>query len=282
MMTVSRRAKDFKQPRGGFLRPSEFMKIPLEDNVSLNPSENIHPSIVGMTVDYLSRFTIGVNVEDAFAISLKGAREAERFLSAGCIRIAHNSLSKTKCLDIANNYLSKIKGLDDESITYACKLTSFDVWYRASNMVALNSSNYKEINPDSFTISNIRAMVIRSNSFFNTYGPVTKFGFNFNPGPKAIDQERGGYTATITGGDGDFLTADTLWDIKVSKESPSSKHTLQLLMYWRMGIHSGQDIYSGITRLGIFNPRLNIIHLLDISKIPEATIATVEKDVICY
>ena len=32
------------------------------------------------------------------------------------------------------------------------------------------------------------------------------------------------YTETVSAGDGDFLTSDTLWDFKVSKSKPTNKH----------------------------------------------------------
>lgn len=92
----------------------------------------------------------------------------------------------------------------------------------------------------------------------------------------------GGYTATVSSGDGDFLSEDTLWDFKVSKSKPTSQHTLQLLMYWIMGQHSGQDKFKNITRLGIFNPRLNTVYLLNMEDVSPEIIATVEKEVICY
>ena len=38
----------------------------------------------------------------------------------------------------------------------------------------------------------------------------------------------GGYTSTITVGDGDFMTQDGIWDIKVSKNPPTKEHTLQV------------------------------------------------------
>ena len=92
----------------------------------------------------------------------------------------------------------------------------------------------------------------------------------------------GGYTPIVDSGDGDFLTADTLWDFKVSKTKPTNKHTLQLLMYWIMGKHSGQDIFKSITKLGIFNPRLSTVYLLEMSKVSADIIETVEREVICY
>jgi hypothetical protein len=67
----------------------------------------------------------------------------------------------------------------------------------------------------------------------------------------------GGYTDTVSKGDGDLTTADTLWDFKVSKAKVKKEYTLQLLMYWRMGLHSVHPEFQGIKYLGIYNPRLN-------------------------
>ncbi|MGT2637951.1 hypothetical protein ACVRWL_09295 [Streptococcus ratti] len=77
------------------------------------------------------------------------------------------------------------------------------------------------------------------------YGPIVKDGFTLE----------GGYTDTITAGDGDFLTADTLWDFKVSKTKPTKDHTLQLLIYYLMGIQSVHPEFQSITKLGIYNPK---------------------------
>ena len=116
-------------------------------------------------------------------------------------------------------------------------------------------------------------MVERSVSFWEKYGPITVDGFTF---------EEKGYTSTVDSGDGDYLTANTLWDFKVSKTNPTNKHTLQLLMYWIMGQHSEKEEFRNITRLGIFNPRLNTVYTLDTSAVPKDIIMAVEKDVICY
>ena len=94
--------------------------------------------------------------------------------------------------------------------------------------------------------------------------------------------EPGGYTETVRSGDGDYLTNDTLWDLKVSKHKPTGSDTLQLLMYWIMGQHSGQDIFKNITNIGIFNPRLNMVFTYDVSKLPPNIIKEVEDEVICY
>lgn len=278
MTSVTRRINLIKQPNGGYIKLSQFETIVLTDSILLNEQENIHGSITGLVVDYLTRLVMGTNASEAFKISLLGATSAEK-------------LGQKNSLATANKLLIGIKGIDDISIINACKLVTFDVWYR-NPMGAAFAKGYKETSPDKSTIINIQTMVNRSLTFFNQYGPILKDGFTFEP----IEQDEtayskmlqtgegsyGGYTPTVTCGDGDFLTADTLWDFKVSKSKPTNKHTLQLLMYWIMGQHSEQDIFKKITKLGIFNPRLNTVYLLDMKKVPKDIIKTIENDVICY
>ena len=167
MSSVTKRISEIKQPRGGYVKPSQFEIHKIDDGHILSETENIHASVVGMAVDYLTRFAMGSELLEAFKIS--------------CITFEPN-----------------------------------------------------------------------------------------------------GYTETVNSGDGDYLTADTLWDFKVSKSKPTNKHTLQLLMYWIMGQHSGQKIYKSIQNLGIFNPRLNEVYLLNVNTISKEIITEVERDVICY
>ena len=255
MNSVTGRIKEVKQPRGGYIKPSQFKEIKLEDNKSLNEKENISPSIIGMTIDYLTRFMMGADIEDAFEISLTGAR-----------------LAYPGAVNEIYHYLSQIKGIDEVSIINACKCVTFDVWYR-NHMAAMMAKSAKDTCPDKDTIQNIQIMVKRSIAFFEKYGPITVDGFTFEPD---------GYTSTVNTGDGDFLTADTLWDFKVSKKKPTSQHTLQLLMYWIMGQHSENNIFDNIRYIGIFNPRLNTVYTYEIKNVPEAIIEEVETKVIGY
>jgi len=86
----------------------------------------------------------------------------------------------------------------------------------------------------------------------------------------------------VDSGDGDFLTEDTMWDFKVSKSRLTNKNTLQLLMYWIMGQHSGRNEYKSVTKIGVFNPRSNKAYILAISKVPAEVIEEIEDVVICY
>lgn len=275
MASVTQRIKEISQPRGGYLNPKIFKEIPLDDNEELNPEENIHGSVVGMAVDYLSRFMTGAEPAEAFKISLAGANMA-------------TMLGIKNANSIADKLLSKIKGLDDDSIINACKLVTFDVWFR-NTPAALYAKNYADTNPDKETIENIRIMVKRAEKFFETFGLPVVDGFTFEPeGLTPSDWKEsnsnsfGGYTKTVDSGDGDFLTKDTLWDFKVSKSKPTSKHTLQLLMYWIMGQHSLKPMYVPITKIGFYNPRFSTVYILDISSVPQEIIKEVEEKVICY
>lgn len=258
MSSVTARIKAVKQPRGGYIKPSMFESIQFDDGNVLCLNENVHASIIGMVVDYMTRFLMTLDVNDAFSISRQGASNAERFGMRGAVA----EVSK---------YLFKIKGLDDDSIINACKVVTFDVWMR-NPIMAVSAKRACDTNADAITIENIRIMIQRGLAFWNKYGPIIVDGFTFEHG----------YTDTVDSGDGDFLTVDTLWDYKVSKTGLKNTHTLQLLMYYIMGKHSGKPEFDGITKIGAFNPRLNVAYVLDVKKIPSDVIAVVERDVIGY
>ena len=259
MPSVTSVARSCKQPYGGYLKPSSFEKTVFEDGIVLNTEENIPGSIVGMAVDYLSRMMNNRDKNDAFRISIRGAACAE----LGGLKGAKKA---------ASELLDSIKGLDDESIICACKLVTFDVWFRNPTDALRVESNYLNVFPDANTINSIRTLVSRILSFFSVYGPITKDGFTVG----------NGYTQTVDSGDGDYLTEDTLWDVKVLSTRIKTQHTLQILMYWIMGQHSGMDIFNNISKVGIYNPRNNTVYIRKIDEIERETIESVEREVIRY
>lgn len=251
MVSVSRRAKGTEQPRGGYIPLREFETIQPDDGIKLNPKENIHASLVGMAVDYLTRVNLGTDPESVFFASMRGAE----------------IINET---DEAKELLDEVKGIDNQSIINACKLSGYDVCYR------IGPRDYRpveEINPDEDTIENIRTMVKRGVTFFEEHGPVVLDGFTFE----------GAYTDIVTVGDGDFLTESTLWDFKVVKSKPNKNHTLQLFIYYLMGLRSKHKTkFEKLDSIGLFNPRLNIIYLLKIENISKDLMDEVSKKVIGY
>ena len=239
-----------KQPWGGYIRPKTAFHVQqFDDETALNDEENIHPILVGLLVDYLTRFMNGAPLEDAFKVSLQRAKNISEY-------------------ELAKAFLKHVTGLDDESIRCAHKLVEFDVYYGVQ-MSSFYRNMQKENSPvlTDETIENIRTMVLRSLAFIENYGSVTKDGFTFE----------GAYTDVITIGDGDYLTADTLWDFKVSKKEPNKDQTLQILIYYIMGKHSNYLEFNNIQNLGIFNPRLNKAYSLSVSDISDEIIITSEK-----
>lgn len=71
MHSVIPRIRMVKQPYGGYLNKKQFDIITIDDGKTLNEVENIHASLIGLSVDYLIRFMTGTSAEEAFKISLQ-------------------------------------------------------------------------------------------------------------------------------------------------------------------------------------------------------------------
>lgn len=293
---VTGRIRMIKQPYGGYLPVKSLNVIELNyDNYLISSAkESVAPNLVGLTVDYLTRYMLTGDKEKAFFIALKGIDYIDE-LSKIYKEINNNNdwhlLNGKDRVELAKESLDKIKGLDDESIYNAICLSTFDAVYRrgAVNQYyfiknnVLRSEYYDHnlelrcLHPDvkisEDTCINIRRMVERSLKFFEEYGPMICDGFTFEPD---------GYTKIVNAGDGDFLTKNILWDFKVSSNKPTSKQTLQILMYYIMGKHSGNPIFDEITNIGIYNPRLNTVYLKSIDEISSDVIDEVSREVIGY
>lgn len=257
--SVTQRIKQVAQPRGGFINPKTLTKSVLcEDGVSELPKESVHPSLVGLAVDYLTRYMLGDSAEEAFKISLLGLEVCE---SAGMKEDA----------EYGRELLGRLsRDLNMPTVESAIKLCGFDVCMRVG-MVGYKSITL--INADLYTCSNVAVMVKRNLNLFKVYGAPVLNGFVF----------KGGYTPTVSSGDGDFVTPDTLWELKVSVREPTKDWTLQTLMYWIMGLNSEHyEIFEKVKYLGIVNPRKNAVYRIAVADIPMTVIEAVERDVIGY
>lgn len=250
MASVVERIKQIKQPYGGYLPVQDMDIFQHEDNINLYPDENVQPFLVGLAVDYLTRVMLGDDPKDAFEVSLYGIAISQNF-------------------GLPNDVypVGIPTDLSDISIKNAVLLASFDSFARAGP-----DAYQKPVKPNQDTTENIRMMVERSVYFFTEVYPMTQSGFTFE----------GGYTDAVHAGDGDILTETGLWDMKVLRGDLTSKHTLQLLMYWRMGLHSIHPVYQGIETLGFYNPRKNEETIIHVGYIPEDIWEQVDRDVIGY
>jgi hypothetical protein len=253
-MMVSNVAVAIEQPVGGFLNPNAMHLSSLETEEELYPREleNITGGEVGTTVDYLTRFLISDNLEDSFHISLKGAKLANME-------------------SIAEDLLNRIKGIDKESVEAAVRLVAFDVFVRNPIQILFGGWNPPgEISEES--VHNIQVMVTRCLLLFKEYGPVKDYNLVFP----------GAYTKNVDSGDADYMTSDTIWDIKTTTRSLRITDTFQVLLYYLLSQHSNDDKYKSIMNIGIYNPRLNKKYIIGINEIDSRITGYINKYIIGY
>ena len=263
--SVTMRAKSFKQPRGGLLPPRMFESHGIDKYGTLSENENVYPNIVGMATDYLTRFRLDpANGEDAFKISLTGAKMAGKYdealiLLQGMESYAREASSEFPDVDVMVDLARR-----------AAALSSFDVYYRSPVDA---KQDWEARYPDEDTARNIWELSNRTLRVLRKYGHKHIY---------AAPSLNGGYSLTVSSGDADYLTDDVLWDLKVSRRAPTPIHTLQLLMYWRMGCKSLFSDWEKVKYLGIINPRLGVYYLCPTNRIGSDVIRAVEDDVLVY
>lgn len=248
--SVSEAVKYTKQPPGGYLPLRRFECIKEgEGEERLYKYESLPAYRIGMVVDYMTKVMSGTPKEKVFRIAMKQAKASGYSFSA----------QKT---------LSHIKGLDDTSIRSAAELCAYEA--KAYGDIKKIRSDKSYVSDE--TVCNIRKMVYRSLGMLKKYGGCIFSGFTFE----------GGYTKKIAYGEGDFLTPDTLWDFKTYKSPLNSQNTLQILIYWRLGMHSRYKTYQKMRYIGLYNPRTNTSYRIATKDIPKDVIETIDHEIIGY
>lgn len=243
------------QPRKGYLPLSKFDMTEYRDGRSVSGEYNIHPAIVGLAVDYGTRLAQGAPSREVFSVALAGAS------LVGALNEAEELLGELDDIAGEDGMLSS------GSIVRICKLSGFDSAFRAG---ARAYKPVSEIEPDDQTVADIRTLIERTVAFFEENGPVIDSGFTFS----------GGYSDSIESGDADYLTADTIWDLKVRKAQPNKNSTLQVLLYYLLSLHSDQPEFKGITKVGIYNPYLQCAWTVSVLDLDESMLREVEVEVL--
>ena len=250
--TVTQRVRAVHQPDGGYLPIKAFSIKHYQDNKFLNPRENIRPNYIGLAVDYLTRYKITKNIEESFDISLLGAK------------ILYQQYGKYKDYQNCIRLLDLIKQGDTSA---AVQIVAYDEVYRAG------VTNIPRLLPDKVTTNNIEIMVQRGVDFLHHCNSSILTGINLE----------GSYTDIVVNGDIDYLTDNALIDFKVIRGDFTTDHTLQILMYYLMGLHSfHSEDFKKVKWLALFNPRKNIVYFIHIKDIPKSVIDEVYTNVIGY
>ncbi|MBR6100957.1 MAG: hypothetical protein IKH78_08345 [Ruminococcus sp.] len=257
MVSVTMRVNNFSQPFGGFVPADLFEIRGYVDHNDIMDIPSAAKSVQGLAVDYMSRFMLTKDKEAAFDISIKGAKIIDK---------TYENNNETRIIE---SMLKNVKGLDDVSIFNACRIVCYDV---AMRMGVSYFRPIEEFLPSKELINNIRIMVNRCLTFFSKVGGVILSGFTFE----------GGYTKLVSSGDGDYLTKDTLIDLKVTNKSLSTKWSLQVLVYYLLGLHSIHREFDRIEKLCIFNPLKNMSYTVKLSEIDNKSKYYVSNQVIGY
>ena len=249
--TVTQRIYSIEQPNEGYLPVSAFSSKAYEDFRKLNSRENVHGKYVGLAVDYLTRFRMINDADIAFEISM---------LSAEILRQDYGQINQY------NFCCQLLDAVKKGGIAEAVQLVAFDDVYRAGEI------DIPKLEPDNATIENIEIMVQRGVDFLNHCGPIVKSGFTLE----------GGYTSTVVNGDGDYLTRNALIDFKVLLSDFNEDHTLQVLMYYLMGLRSIHKEFKNVQWLALFNPRKNLVKFINVNRIADSIRDEVNTKVIGY
>lgn len=265
MLSVTRRVEMVSQPKGGYVPKKLFVERYYHDKTKNNTIEDKHiyniesafTGIQGMAVDYITRYIMSGDKEMAFDIPIKGAK---------CVdKVYENDYEYNKIMQLLDN----VKGTDDVSVYNVCKIVGYDVAFRRG---VSKFRNVDDILPTKELVYNIQVMVQRCIEFIDNNGPLVLSDFTFE----------GGYTKLVSSGDGDYLTRNTLIDFKVSKQTFSTKWSLQVLMYYILGIHSVYREFDGIKYLCIYNPLKNMSYTVCLNDIKDEIKYRVSHDVIGY
>lgn len=225
----------------------------------MNEEESISLELMESTVEYMSKFLYLANNGETIDSSLSKAFKPA-FLGIDIMFDISDIYGKET--DVFMNHIMKdISGLETPSLIAACRLASYDIWFKNPHNAIINHEP-SGIRLDEKTLENLRIMILRSLSFFDKYGPITEYDFTSKTGGMS------------------FLTKDTIWDFNIYKDDISSKDALQLLTYYLMVKHS-KEMFKDVKKLGFFNPRKGIVYTLNIDRIPNKLITSIKKEIVC-
>lgn len=232
-VTITTLANNVKQPRGGYLPVKLFKETLYESENELFPDENGSKSLIGTTVDNMTRVLLGAKPKKVFEPA-----------SFGMMAIK----------DLNFDLIDEVTGLDDDSILAAYQLSFYEQIYRSGY---IPSTDYELELPDEHTIENIREMVNRSSRYFQHQAKLVNVGNRLSVK----------YKEDNIYGDYDYLTDDSLIDMKVLSKKIANKYTLQIILYWILGMKSKKKLFSNVRYLKFYNPRLNVEYSFDLDEL---------------
>ena len=261
------------QPHGGFAPPKEMEEVLLDDDPrdryewlvdTTCKMGSLSPQIRGLVFDYLLRVELaimaGAAVDDAvlnaFQVSFMGANIAGRFDEAEKLAIKLVELYKKQKRD--RQRIAQV----------ASELVIYDAVFRGAFYNP--NAEVPKVNKDDKNALDL--MLMAAECYLLEKEKIVSLGFSF----RATGAEN------VCQSDGDLLTEDSIIEIKCSAKKPTSKHTLQLLLYYILGMHEYPNEFKTIKFIKVLNPRLGRVYSYEIQKVGIDNLKHIEQKIMGY
>jgi hypothetical protein len=288
MKSVTDKIKHIEQPENGYLSLDLFTERICGDTTPIVCS--IKPLYVGKIIDDVIHEIIRSDYSKIFRSEINGYKTRldwfSTCFSTGTKRSkqkqAHQIIEEDLKKHVEIEYmLSKLKlyAFDNDiknMLNFTYGIVQYSIWEDdfgyISSRATVDDSRPKGLSledEEKLEIINMRTLKWLQDSYKKRIVP----DFKFYPD---------GYSDFVKYGVGDFVCDNTLFDIKCIKEKPTIENTLQILMYYCMGLHSNNRLYKDIDRIGIYSPVTNIEWTIAVKDIPKESIDTIFRDILCY
>ena len=285
MNSVTKAIRDIEQPVHGVLPLNKFRVHDIGGEVIV--CGKIPPIIVGKVIDSMLHITIRANKEKLFKSSINGYNKriehfARQFSYGNSFEFEAKRIEQEDGMFNVYSLINRLDGYIKEFKFYELAIClslihQYDAWdsqfWHMSNITSIASSR-----PQYYTKGDTRKIVQLYKRALNWLCSIMNkdnviFDYKFYPD---------GYTQNVKYGVGDFVCNNTLFDLKCIRENPTSMHTLQILTYYVMGLHSNNKLYKDIKRIGIYSPIQNKLGYVGVNEIPKNSIEFVENNILRY
>ena len=275
MSSVSELVETIEQPAFGILPISYFEKKELkQDSYVLSNKSSIPAIHLGLIVDYCIKYILGVKLSDILHVEYAGYAEHIRVSAVKFFdSVSEQSLTQVYIEDERKNiclsdFIYKVENAEtfEEFVTNMLYVIQYGDFVRNIGYAYNRIGEVFDTELSKEELQDILIFFIRTQGWINTFEKATPM-YKFKPF---------GYNNTVTSGEGDFCTKYTLWDLKVSNGEPTTKDTLQLLIYYIMAKKSGNSLYKDVNSIGVYNPKLDATWICNIEKIDPSIVNKVK------
>lgn len=299
--SVTKRVEQILQPKNGYIPIRLFKVNQLQDNLQTvnyeTPEESrLLSPYLGSVVDYVSRYLYTGNLYSSFYTTIYGIKSYMCFDGGSYpslsklnledlivlyqdFKVKINSIKNIKFNDYSKNNLDIIRNIftlvQADNVLWSVE-EPYGMFQKFNNKYEFVFKGNYEI-PE-YVCKNALISIQRTVHFYKSLKNIRFMEVFTN-------------SELITHSDCDFISHDTIWDLKVSSldiynNSRVKSWTLQILIYYLMikdRNHHNYSKYTSVKNIGIFNPFTNTSYTLNIdSLINEPFIQEIKDEIIGF